>query len=63
MLQNQERADPRAECPMNKAIAVYIILDAFNAAKERQIEVGDRLEVYTVDRTGVSHGHYDLKQD
>jgi 20S proteasome alpha/beta subunit len=62
MLQNQERADPM-EPPMDTAVAVDIIMDAFTAAKERKIEVGDRLEIYIVDKTGVSHGHCDLKQD
>jgi 20S proteasome subunit beta 6 len=62
MLQNQERADPM-EQPMDTADAVNIIMDAFTTAKERQIEVGDRLEIYIVDRTGVTNDHYDLKQD
>jgi 20S proteasome alpha/beta subunit len=51
--------------PLDMDDAVDLIKDAFTAAKERQIEVGDTLEIYIVDSTGTAHDldQFQLKQD
>lgn len=43
--------------------AVQIIKDSFTSATERDIHTGDYLEIFIVDKTGVSVQKMDLKKD
>jgi 20S proteasome subunit beta 6 len=49
------------QLPLEKV--VKIVKDAFASATERHIEVGDGLELYIVDRSGVRVEHSELKKD
>lgn len=42
---------------------IKLVKDAFASATERHIEVGDGLEIYIVDSTGVRIERSELKKD
>ncbi|OLL26164.1 Proteasome subunit beta type-6 [Neolecta irregularis DAH-3] len=54
---------PRAKTTLPLEQALKLVRDAFNAAAERHIEVGDHLEIHVVTKEGVQVELSDLKKD
>jgi 20S proteasome subunit beta 6 len=52
---------PVTKLPLEQVIK--LVKDAFASATERHIEVGDGLEIYIVDSTGVRIERSELKKD
>jgi 20S proteasome subunit beta 6 len=65
MFKNQDlvggESHPRTQLSLEKVL--HLVMDAFVAAAERHIEVGDALEIYMIDNVGVRQGSLDLRGD
>lgn len=59
----RNRADKATAEPMTPEVAMQIVKDAFITAGEREIYVGDAVDVFLINKAGTARSRFDLKLD
>lgn len=55
--------EPRKQAPLDRETTIRLVKDAFTGAAERQIQVGDELEIVVIDAEGAHRQTYPLRRD
>ena len=58
-----QTGEPRKRLDLDLQTAVDLVKDAFTGAAERQVQVGDTLEIVILTKDGVDRQYYDLRRD